>query len=250
MFSTTTLIALQIVSVKHLPVILALAFFIFFGFFDGVNLILCSNILVTCWPYVPSGLFWGAALKKVPEGAWVPLIIGIILYVILLKGTELVALFFPFDRVSVMVFWTWAKVRNKSRFPNIQISLYLTVIQSLEDEFDGTNRRNLRHMIVRKEIEANLPLDTPSEKHSVEYPENVTQTLEDRSGTPRDIKYYILEETKSPLQGLELDSAKASFRELARIPTCAIFHKFTIGRGVPHTFISEFYSHLSPSYWI
>lgn len=48
MFSTTTLIALQIVSVKRLPVILALAFFIFFGFFDGVNLILCSNILVTC----------------------------------------------------------------------------------------------------------------------------------------------------------------------------------------------------------
>ena len=48
MFSKTTLIALQIVSVKRLPVILALAFFIFFGFFDGVNLILCSNILVTC----------------------------------------------------------------------------------------------------------------------------------------------------------------------------------------------------------
>ena len=27
------------------------------------------------------GLFWGAALKKVPEGAWVPLMMGVILYV-------------------------------------------------------------------------------------------------------------------------------------------------------------------------
>ena len=25
------------------------------------------------------GLFWGAALRKVPEGAWVPLMMGVIL---------------------------------------------------------------------------------------------------------------------------------------------------------------------------
>lgn len=29
------------------------------------------------------GLFWGAALRKIPHGAWVPLMIGVILYVIL-----------------------------------------------------------------------------------------------------------------------------------------------------------------------
>lgn len=35
MFSTTTLIAIQIVYVKHLPVIIAIGFFLTFGFFDG-----------------------------------------------------------------------------------------------------------------------------------------------------------------------------------------------------------------------
>lgn len=62
MFTTTALLAFQIRWVKHSPIIFALAFFIFFGFFDG--------------------LFWGAALKKVPDGAWVPLMLGMILWVL------------------------------------------------------------------------------------------------------------------------------------------------------------------------
>ena len=80
MFSTTTLIAIQIVSVKHLPIVLAVAFFVLFGFFDGKS-----------GPNFPAhrhhlkamilGLFWGAALKKVPQGAWVPLVIGVVLCV-------------------------------------------------------------------------------------------------------------------------------------------------------------------------
>jgi K+ transporter len=28
---------------------------------------------------ISSGLFWGASLKKIPHGAWVPLTIGIVL---------------------------------------------------------------------------------------------------------------------------------------------------------------------------
>ncbi len=39
----------------------SLVFVTFFGFFDA--------------------LFWGASFKKVPAGAWVPLMIGVILYV-------------------------------------------------------------------------------------------------------------------------------------------------------------------------
>lgn len=35
MFSTTVLIAVQIVFVKHLPVVVALVFFSIFGFLDG-----------------------------------------------------------------------------------------------------------------------------------------------------------------------------------------------------------------------
>jgi KUP system potassium uptake protein len=58
MFVTTTLIAIQIPYVKHLPWFLAIAWLLFFGFLDG--------------------LFWGAAITKVPHGAWVPLLVGCI----------------------------------------------------------------------------------------------------------------------------------------------------------------------------
>ncbi|KAJ7486154.1 potassium transporter [Mycena galericulata] len=88
MFSTTILLAVQMRWVKHWPAVVALGYFIFYGFIDG--------------------LFWGASLKKVPRGAWVPLMIGVIL-------------------MTLMSFWTWAK--------------------GLEDKFDGKNRLNLRNFI-------------------------------------------------------------------------------------------------------
>lgn len=62
MFTTTVLVTFQIKLVKHKPLWLALGFLVPFGFFDG--------------------LFWGAALKKIPKGAWVPFMIGCILYAI------------------------------------------------------------------------------------------------------------------------------------------------------------------------
>ena len=62
MFTTTVLVSFQIKLVKRKPLWLALAFFVPFSFFDGI--------------------YWAAALKKVPEGAWVPLMIGCILCVI------------------------------------------------------------------------------------------------------------------------------------------------------------------------
>ncbi|KAG6902524.1 hypothetical protein C0995_015342 [Termitomyces sp. Mi166 len=89
MFSTTILIAIQIYYVKQRPLVLALCYFIGFGFLDG-------------------GLFWVASYKKVPHGAWVPLMMGLILLIIMWS-------------------WTWAK--------------------ALEDNFDGANRQNLRHFI-------------------------------------------------------------------------------------------------------
>jgi len=53
---TSSLIAIQIFYVKGKPIFLSLAFFALFGFVDG--------------------LFWSAALEKIPHGAWVPLSIG------------------------------------------------------------------------------------------------------------------------------------------------------------------------------
>ena len=56
MFVTTTFISIHIYIKKGLPIIASVGFLLIFGFFDG--------------------LFFGAALKKVPHGAWVPLSIG------------------------------------------------------------------------------------------------------------------------------------------------------------------------------
>ena len=63
MFSTTTLIAVQMIYVKHLSIIIAAAFFLTFGFFDG-------EVRYTYYrlgPHRLLGLFWGAALKKIPH---------------------------------------------------------------------------------------------------------------------------------------------------------------------------------------
>ncbi|KAI9441911.1 potassium transporter [Lactarius indigo] len=89
MFTTTVLIALQMRYVKFLPVIVSVLFLGFFGFLDG--------------------LFWGASLKKIPHGAWVPLMLGVFL-------------------LALMTFWTWAK--------------------GLEDRFDRKSRKRLEGFIV------------------------------------------------------------------------------------------------------
>jgi KUP system potassium uptake protein len=77
MFTTTVLIALQMRYVKHLPIIISIMFLGFFGSWmvsdePGDHLVCASADVL-------SGLFWGASLKKIPHGAWVPLTIGIVL---------------------------------------------------------------------------------------------------------------------------------------------------------------------------
>ncbi|KZV71451.1 potassium transporter [Peniophora sp. CONT] len=125
MFTTTALVAMQVVYVKQRPVVLALLLFGFFGFVDA--------------------LFWGASLRKVPEGAWVPLMIGLIL-------------------LAVMVFWNWAK--------------------GLEDAFDSRNRRQLHDFIVGKDdavfdgkVRHDIIDDEAIVEHEVETEESDTATL-------------------------------------------------------------------------
>lgn len=59
---TTSILAVAIVRLKHLPVIVAVLFFIGFGFVDA--------------------LFFGASLKKVPHGAWFTLGMAVVLWVL------------------------------------------------------------------------------------------------------------------------------------------------------------------------
>ncbi|EIN06328.1 potassium transporter [Punctularia strigosozonata HHB-11173 SS5] len=173
MISTTVLIAIQMRYVKYWPALIAVAFFIAFGFLDG--------------------LFWGASLRKVPDGAWVPLMIGAVLMVI-------------------MVFWTWAK--------------------GLEDEFDGTNRRNLRHFIVPGEA-GEIALHVGNAHGYQE--DNAIASEEDRGLSPIPHEYYYMAD---PDKGNSFnDFPDEERRQLVRIPTCAIFHKLSSGKGVPHSFV-------------
>ncbi|KAG8998098.1 hypothetical protein FRB90_012379 [Tulasnella sp. 427] len=187
MFVTTSLVAIQAYYTKHLPLVVAVGFFLIFGFFDG--------------------LFWGASLRKVPHGAWVPLMIGSVL-------------------MLVMFFWTWGK--------------------GLEDEFDGMNRKNLRHFIVvdssddsrEKKLRKRITTQSSSKAATLTYvagdtiksagedeevAEGEEESIEESIKVDRAL-YLVPEDTNQPR------------RKLARLPTCAVFHKLTSGRGVPHTF--------------
>jgi len=167
MLSTTVLIAVHIYYVKRLPLIIALGYMIIFGFFDG--------------------LFWGAALKKVPQGAWVPLMIGVIL-------------------LTIMLLWTWAK--------------------SLEDKFDGKNRKNLRHFIYQ---------DAGTDAYHIDQDNDIVGVEDDSSISGSEPTYYYM-----PRVGDKTDTGEVSKRDrkkLHRIPTVAVFHKIAQGKGVPHTFI-------------
>ncbi|KIP07228.1 hypothetical protein PHLGIDRAFT_118284 [Phlebiopsis gigantea 11061_1 CR5-6] len=165
MFSTTILIAIQMQYVKHLPVYITLAFFLVFGFLDG--------------------LFWGAALKKVPEGAFVPLIIGTIL-------------------VTFMVFWSWAK--------------------GLEDAFDSNHRSDLQNVIIREQLERTVG--------EGQVPEVGYADAED-DGASEHEKYYVCDPEDHVVSQI-LPSRE--LLQLARLPTCAVFHRTTSGKGVPHSF--------------
>ncbi|CAE6398379.1 unnamed protein product [Rhizoctonia solani] len=171
MFVTTTLITLQIPLVKHKPVILGVAFLVFFAFIDG--------------------LFWGASLKKIPHGAWVPLMIGCVL-------------------MSIMWFWTWAK--------------------GLEDEFDGANRRNLRHFIMLDSVGSDEKVSSavvPAHSHISTMNQEITFV---------DEQLATEEELENEKLGLYLLADSKERRLLPRVETAAVFHKLSAGKGVPHAF--------------
>ncbi|KAF7795026.1 hypothetical protein EIP86_006170 [Pleurotus ostreatoroseus] len=165
MFTTSVLIAIQMKYVKHWHVLIAVGFFLTFGFFDA--------------------LFWGAALTKVPEGAWVSLMIGAILMII-------------------MVFWSWAK--------------------GLEDTFDGANRKDVHRLIFRKNNELLVGEQTLTE---VQYEEAEMREKE---------KYFIRDATEGSPSHAYFPHVDIPMVELSRLPTCAVFHRLTAGKGIPHSF--------------
>ena len=124
--------------------------------------------------------------------------------------------------------------------------------QGLEDAFDSKNRVNLRHFIFQGDDCDHALSDADSEDGVV----RVQGSQEVYTPAPL---YYLtgmasaLTPTKKlggPLgrktdDGLagevdeRADSKSTEKNRLSRIPTCGVFHKFTTGGGVPHTFVGE-----------
>ena len=127
-----------------------------------------------------------------------------------------------------MVFWTWAK--------------------ELEDEFDGSNRRNLRHFI---STEVRLISEKPTRAASPSL--QIGDGAGDEAGVSEmnvvnmedqlkeEVSLFLhrdtptsLSQRASPLDGKK--SPKEEKMALVRLPTCAVFHKTSAGKGAPHTF--------------
>ena len=114
--------------------------------------------------------------------------------------------------------------------------------QRLEDQFDGANRRNLRHFILTDSTYKKETLSlSPDGAYSSSIDAN--DLGEDQEGDP---SYYFLTSQTTREDHDKPESIMEERMDLARIPTCAIFHKLTSGKGVPHTFIGELRCYFSP----
>lgn len=115
-----------------------------------------------------------------------------------------------------MVFWTWAK--------------------GLEDEFDGANRRNLRHFISKvvseKSTSGAALTQRPLASRAVGFEEEDTGVDKASEATPVVTEDQELTETVQ----LFLDVGGQEKVPLPRMSTMAVFHKLSSGKGVPHTF--------------
>lgn len=133
--------------------------------------------------------------------------------------------------MSLMIFWTWAKVCHQT---DLVSSSYSQTSQGLEDRFDGANRKNLRHFIHIN----NGPHDQytlhPQAEVQFEGDSQEDNEKPDSVGTPT---YYYLSHDAEIHHRKDPNSQAEVRRELARIPTCAVFHKIASGSGVPHTFM-------------
>jgi len=131
-----------------------------------------------------------------------------------------------------MIFWTWAK--------------------ALEDEFDGSNRRNLRHFISTEVQISEKPTRAASPSVRSGDDTNEEVALSDTNiGTldyqfKEEVSLFLHRDTPTSLTqritttGITIEDKPKIQKEekmaLARLPTCAIFHKLSAGKGAPHTF--------------
>ena len=122
-----------------------------------------------------------------------------------------------------MIFWTWAR--------------------GLEDDFDGKNRKNPRHFIVSRSSSHKAPgVTSENEKDTTTFSnagELTVSALPAPVLTHRNTGITVNGDEESTFANDSLtfiDDTNQEEMDLVRLPTCAVFHKLTAGRGVPHAF--------------
>lgn len=101
-------------------------------------------------------------------------------------------------------------------------------MQGLEDAFDGANRKDAHQLIfITRKTENDEPL---GEQTVVE----MESSLEDESYGKE--KYFIRDHDDSANATFVSRDDAQSMLQLARLPTCAVFHRLTAGKGIPHSF--------------
>ena len=115
-----------------------------------------------------------------------------------------------------MLFWAWAK--------------------GLEDAFDGANRKDVHRLILRKDSKTLKDKDS-----STTPPEEVLEEVaysQEEDDIARE-KYFIRNGESLAVESfMPQGGAAGAHVELARLPICAVFHRLTAGRGIPHSFAS------------
>jgi KUP system potassium uptake protein len=150
-----------------------------------------------------------AALRKVPLGAWFPLALG-----------SALTLF--------MILWTWGR--------------------ELEDSFDTENKRNLSRIIFRRYSPSALSDEAkkargdfpPPAFKLVPLPEEDEPSILGLEETdeipPHPQNHHGTILTLEEESALFIRGQSGDLVELQRIPTLAIFHKTTDGKGTPFAF--------------
>jgi KUP system potassium uptake protein len=242
MFITTTLLAIQIPIIKNLPWVLGVAFFLVFGFLDGM--------FVWCWIMRPcSGLNSiprpicrsrgqeGSTRRLVSSGHW---ICAVSLFSMAPDGDKSDQ---SYIRCIFMVFWTRCRVGGLSDV--CLLGLTSSAHQELEDAFDKENRRKLTRVVLNQgkataaqgghpAVDKKITFVPERERGRSTSPILISQLPRNSAPHHRRRDASLHQDEHGALYVKRSDSE--DLIKVQRIPTLAIVHKLSEGKGVPHAF--------------
>ncbi|KAF7795028.1 hypothetical protein EIP86_006172 [Pleurotus ostreatoroseus] len=161
----------------------------------------------------------------IPSVNWA-LMVVIIIVVAAFKSSTALTNAYGFAVATVMLTTTLLialQFKYVKGLPAILGVTFFLVFGFFDDAFDGSTRRNLRHLIVTRDDEPELQIGLDAEKKgddSTVDASSVNASIEDdgASISQRSVQYYVMDESDS-LGDVKANTANAHPKPLARIPT-------------------------------